>query len=102
MNHSPESIDALETISEFNKAELFLLKVVNENIVHGSLELKIVKSNYSLADKRKLTAAIKSWIDKKLIRRLHREHYMISPYFFTPLKNIHEDMLMAWEDQWKD
>jgi len=96
MSHKKDSISALHTISKFSKAELFLLDEVDKKLNTEFNQISITKSKYSAADQRKLTSAIKSWINKKLIIRLQRERYMVSPYFITPPKSHHQEIDTAW------
>lgn len=77
------TMDAVEAISHFSKAELTLLSVVNTHIQPDN-QVVIRRSDFSDKKKRQLTAAIKSWQNKNLLIRTKREHYLVNPYFFTP------------------
>ena len=92
----PDSIDTLNEISKFTKSELLLLNITNEKLEGDTLQMTIVKKDYSQADQQKLTLAIKSWIQKGFIKRIRREHYMINPYFITPNVGRHEILMDAW------
>lgn len=92
-----EQMDALHEISKFNKAELFLLNEVNSKLIAKANLVKLKKTDYSLANQRKLTSAIKLWISKNLIVRIRREEYMINPNFFTPEKGTHESIEHCWK-----
>ena len=85
-----DTLDSLEIISHFTKGELTLLREVKNNIDHYH---RVTLEHSS----RSLSTAIRQWLSKGLIKRIRREHYMVSPYFFTPAIDLHEKMLEHWE-----
>lgn len=95
-SRDPESIDAIDEMSHFNKSELFLLKIVSEKVSSRN-RIIITKSRYTKNEQVKLSAGIKSWMGKGLMKRIKREHYIVSPYFFTPAKEQHQVVSDAWK-----
>lgn len=79
----PYSMNGLDIVCEFNKGELFLLKIVKDGMDQNHI-VKIKKSDYSPTDQRKITQAIKSFMKKELIHRTKREHYFVNPWFLAP------------------
>lgn len=91
------SMDAMEHIVKFTKAELFLLGIMHEQINPMDLIMTVKKSDYTVGEKQRLVSAIKLWLDKGLLRRIRREKYMINPNFITPSKDNHEVINAAWD-----
>ena len=93
----PQSIDSLDTISMFNKGELKLLNIVNKEFIPKNLQIYIIKKKFTAPTQRILTSAINSWIKKGLLKRIQKEKYMISPYFFTPLPSEQGIIYDVWK-----
>ncbi len=93
---NPESIDALDVICNFDKSELFVLSLVKARI-SPSHEVTLNRSSLSEGEQRKLQKGVKSFLDKTLMIRLKREHYMVNPYFLTPPLALQESIKAAWE-----
>ena len=90
------SMNSLNIISKFSKAELFLLDVIQERI-DVKAEVVIKKSDFSLHKQRVITSAIKSWTTKNLIKRTKREHYLVNPYFLVPDRDFQTSAKENWE-----
>jgi len=91
----PESLDAAEHISAFNKAELFLfLEVYKQTEENNNLTLR--PKSYSPAELAKLRTAIPLWIEKGLLKRIKREYYMVNPWFLPPRSEQLAEM-----DRWR-
>lgn len=91
-----ECIDALDVICTFNSKELFLLKLIKERI-DVSNEVYLKKQTFTEGDSRKITSAMKSLINRGLVKRIKREHYMINPYFLVPPKDKQQVLLNQWK-----
>ena len=94
---NPNTLDALDIICRFNTGQLFLLKLIKENISKTN-EVTISKAKLSLTDQRKITSAMQSFIKMHLAVRLKREHYLVNPYFLIPYVDYHQVVLDAWEE----
>lgn len=94
---NPNTLDALDIICKFNVGQLFLLKIIKDNIDKTN-EVTISKSGMSLAVQRKVTSAMQSFIKMNLAVRIKREHYLINPYFLIPYVDYHQVILDKWEE----
>ena len=92
---NPECIDALDVICDFNSKELFLLKIIKDKINKDN-ELFLYKKSFDIGDNRKITTAMKSLINRGLVARIKREHYMVNPYFLVPKKEYQDLLLEKW------
>lgn len=89
------SIEAIDYIRQFNTAELFLLGEVDKHLDDDSKVTLRVKA-YSTADQARLKRAIPLWIDKKLLKRIKRERYMVNPWFLVPPKDEQAAAVGYW------
>lgn len=91
----PDSLDSLDVICQFNKAELHLLKLIKDNInKHNIAVLK--RSTLTKSDQRKLDTSLKAFTQKGLIKRIQKEHYLVNPYFLVPNLDYHQVVLDHW------
>lgn len=95
IDREPESIEAIEYISNFNKAELFLLQQAYK-LVDDDCSLTLRPGSYTPAERAKLKRAIPLWIEKELLVRLRRERYMVNPWFLVPPKNYQFRAVSHW------
>ena len=92
----PESINAVNYISEFTKAELFLFRVAfNHKDENNKLTLRL--KSFSPAEQAKLKKAIQHWIKKGLLVRTKREYYMVNPWFLIPPKQEQVKAMDYWK-----
>jgi hypothetical protein len=96
-SRQPESIDAIDYICEFTKAELFLLQIVKDHKAENNT-ITIRPKSYTPADKAKLKKSIPLWIKKRLLIRTKREHYMVNPWFFVPPKEEQRKAMDQWSN----
>lgn len=91
----PESINAVDYISEFTKAELFLFREVCEHTEKNS-KLTLRPKSYTPAAQARLKKAIPLWIKRRLLVRIKREYYMVNPWFLTPPKDEQVTAMDYW------
>ena len=82
-SRQPESIDAIEYICKFTKSELFLFREVYRHTEEDN-SLTLRPKSYTPAEQAMLKIARPLWIKKKLLKRLKREYYIVSPWFLPP------------------
>jgi hypothetical protein len=92
----PESINAVNYIADFSKAELFLFREVCRHTEENS-RLTLRPKSYTTAEQARLKVAIPLWIEKGLLIRIKREYYMVNPWFLIPPK---QEQVKAMDD-WK-
>ena len=95
-SRQPESINAVNYISEFTKAELFLFRVVFDHKDENN-KLTLRLRLFSPAEQAKLKKAIQHWIKKALLVRIKREYYMVNPWFLTPPKQEQVKAMDFWK-----
>jgi len=96
-SRKPESIDAVEYISEFTKAELFLFRTVCEHTAKNCT-ITLRPRSFSPAEQAKLKKAIPLWIKKRLLKRIKREYYVVNPWFLVPPKKEHLKVMRQWSE----
>ena len=94
-SRQPESINAVNCISEFTKAELLLFRVVSD-LKDENNKLTLRLKSFSPADQAKLKKAIQHWIKKGLLVRTKREYYMVNPWFLIPPKQEQLNAMDYW------
>ena len=92
----PESINAVDYISEFSKAELFLFREVCKHTEEDS-RLTLRPKLYTAADQAKLKKARPLWIKKGLLVGIKREYYMVNPWFLIPPKQEQVKAMDYWK-----
>ena len=92
----PESINAVDYISEFSKAELFLFREVCRRTEEDS-RLTLRPKSYTKADQARLKKANSLWIKKGLLVRIKREYYMVNPWFLIPPKQEQVNAMDDWK-----
>jgi len=93
----PDSINAIDYISKFTKAELFLFYEVDRHTEENST-LTLRPKSYSPAEQAKLKKAIPLWIKKGLLVRIKREYYVVNPWFLVPPKKEQLDAINRWKE----
>lgn len=91
-----DTIDALDMICKFNKGELRLLKIIKDEINPNTNRLSIKRSGYGASDMQTISSAIRSCINKKILKRVSRELYIVNPYFITPDRDYQAPILDDW------
>ena len=94
-NPAPEQVDAMAEICKFTKPELALLDLVRHGTTPSGY-IDIVRSSFEAKEHRSLAKGIALWIEKGLIKRVSREHYMISPWFIVPKKDLQDQCIIDW------
>lgn len=74
-------------LTEFNKQEAWLYKLIRRRIDYTTLIVTIRGADLDQSEKRKLLAAYKTLREKDIIRRVKREYYMVNPMFLVPSVN---------------
>ena len=52
--------------------------------------------NYNKSDKERIKTGARKLIDRGLLFRITREHYMVSPWFFVPQRIDQLEVLLQW------
>jgi len=92
----PDSLCAIQYIARFSKPELFLFNEVCKHTEENS-RLTLRRGSYNSPDQERLRVAIRKWIDKNLMQRIKREHYMVNPWFLVPPKEQQLDAINRWK-----
>lgn len=91
----PESMNSVNHIAEFSKAELFLYREVCGRTGENS-RLTLRPKSYTPAEQAKLKKATPLWIKKGLLKRIKREYYMVNPWFLIPPKQEQVKAMDYW------
>lgn len=92
------TLDALDVICSFSPAELYALKQVKDKI-NTEHEVRITKKGYTSANQQKLVKGLKGLIERGLIYRLRREHYIVNPFFLVPRVDRQAALILRWEKE---
>ncbi len=99
-NKNGESLPFIDVLCEFSKAEQFaFLKVIEKlKCLEDSREkhnvCRVVMKNLSSADKQKFKNGITDLINKEIVKRSKKEHYMVNPNLI--ISTSYADDMTMW------
>lgn len=91
------SVDALEEITNFSQVELQTLKYI-KRYIDGLNCFYIDKDIDQGFVYQSVNRGIRSFIQKGLVVKKHRGHYLVNPNFLVPLNKNQDEVVKAWEE----
>ena len=95
-NPDPDSIDGRKAYTQSTKSELYLLELVGEGMCKSSNRIRIPMKDFNITEKERIKTGTRKLIQRGLLIRIKREHYMVSPWFFVPQQTDQLEALLQW------
>ena len=95
-HRNSDSIDGRMSYTQSSKSELFVLELVDKCMCKSTNSVRIPMKDFNKSEKERIKTGTHKLIDRGLLFRIKREHYMVSPWFFVPQRTDQPEALLHW------
>ncbi len=95
-HRNSDSIDGRMAYTQSTKSELFVLELVDERMCKSSNRITILMKGFNKSEKERIKTGTRKLIQRGLLIRIKKEHYMVSPWFFVPQRTDQSEALHQW------
>ncbi len=88
-------MDAIDLMTKMKPQELFVVSLMNKKMDYRTNCFVVRGKELSSGDSQKFKAGFKMLNTKGVLKRIKREHYIVSPEFVVPLSE-YSDVNIAW------